>query len=260
MRQYLSSYQRSIAGEYYKAMKTPIWYLVLLAGILVVSAVSVVYLVNVAGMVELNSNPWDHFINRTLAGNAIFMMLPFVILLTSYATYLEVRSNTWKYLHTLPQERGVIYIAKLVVIILMLALCLAIYGLLLLVLGLVIDWVYPVFEFRYYAPNFTLMLKDISHLFVSLLGVISFQYWLSVRTKSIILPIGVGLLGFMVGFVLFTANNTYADYFPYAFAMKIKGFSMVKNSAPDFCAWWGISGGVNAAFFIGFILLGLRNR
>ena len=257
MLEYLSTYKQTILGEYYKAIKTPIVYLVFIASFLVVLGVSIVYLINVAGMVDLNTNPWDHFINRTLAVNAIFMMLPFVVLLTSYSTYLEVRSNTWKYLYTLPQNRSVIYVAKLMVIIGMLMISLLTYGALVLVLGLFLDIAYPIFEFRYYVPDFSLFLYDVTHLFVALLGVISFQYWLSIRTKSIILPIGVGLLGFMIGFVLFTANNAYADYFPYAFAMKIKGFSMVKNSSADFCAWWGMSGGINAAACIGFTLLGV---
>jgi hypothetical protein len=251
----------SITAEWYKIKNTPAVWLVLLAALISTSIVSIIYIVDVIGTMGLDTNPWDSFINRSFAANSIFIMIPFILLLTTYICHLEIQSNGWKFLYTLPLKRREIYLSKLIVIILLLIVALAIYFLAVIASGYIVDFIYPEFEFRYYQPNLLSFLENIFKLFLSLLGIIGFQYWVSMHSRNFILPIGVGLIGFFIGFVLFTGSHQYGQYFPFAFPMLTKKFGMVRDSGVNASTWYQVSGVISVLVLIAFAGLGIfQNR
>ena len=251
----------SIIAEWYKIKNTPAIWLVLIAGLLTTIIVLIIYMVDVMGTMELDENPWNSFINRSFAANAIFIMLPFIILLTTYICHLEIQSNGWKFLYTLPLKRGEIYISKLIVIILLLLATLVIYFFAIIAAGYLADFLNPEFEFRYYRPDLISFLENLFKLFLSLLGVIGFQYWVSMQSRNFILPIGIGLIGFFIGFVLFVGSHKYGQYFPFAFPMLIKKFGMVRDSGANVSSWYKVSGVISVLVLVGFALLGiLQNK
>lgn len=253
--------QQSITAEWYKIKNTPIVWVVIFAGIITSIIVSGVYLINVIGTVDLGINPWESFLSKSFAANSIFIMLPFIILMTTYMCHLEIQSNGWKFLYTLPLKRTEIYLSKLFVIVLLFFIALIIYFVVAIGVGYLVDFIYPEFEFRYYSPNLGSFLENIFKLFLSLLGVIGFQYWLSLQSKNFILPIGVGLIGFVIGFLLFASNSQYGQYFPFSFPMFIKKFKMVKNSGGSAGTWYQVSGMISVLVFFGFTILGVfQNR
>lgn len=249
--------QQSIIAEWYKIKNTPIVWLVLFVGIISSTIVTLVYLINVIGAVDLDTNPWNSFLNRSFAANSIFIMVPFIILMTSYMCHLEIQSNGWKFLYTLPLKRVEIYLSKLFVIVLLFFTALVLYFFVAIAAGYLVDFIYPEFEFRYYSPDVGLFLENIFKLFLSLLGVIGFQYWLSLQSKNFIIPIGVGLIGFVIGFLLFASNSQYGQYFPFSFPMFIKKFKMVKDSGASANTWYQVSGMISVLVFLGFTILGV---
>ncbi|MFK7775835.1 MAG: ABC transporter permease [Saprospiraceae bacterium] len=253
--------QQSIIAEWYKIKNTPIIWLVILAGIITSIIVSAVYMINVIGVVELDVNPWESFLNISFAANSIFIMLPFMILMITYICHLEIQSNGWKFLYTLPIKRAEIYLSKLFVIVLLFLIALGIYFFVAIASAYLVDFLYPEFEFRYYTPNLREFLENIFKLFLSLLGVIGFQYWLSLQSKNFILPIGIGLVGFIIGFLIFASNSHYGQYFPFSFPMFIKKFKIVKDSGGSADTWYQVSGTISVLVFLGFTILGVfQNR
>lgn len=249
--------QNSIIAEWYKIKNTPAIWLILLAGLLTTTAVSIVYIVDIMSTIELDANPWDSFINRSFAVNAIFIMLPFIILLTTYICHLEIQSNGWKFLYTLPLKRSEIYLSKLIVIILLFFAALVIYFFTIIAAGYIVDFIHPEFEFRFYQPDLLLFLENTFKLFLSILGVVGFQYWVSMQSRSFILPIGIGLLGFFIGFILFVGSHKYGQYFPFAFPMLIKKFGMVRDSGANVSSWYQVSGVISILVLIVFSGLGI---
>ena len=254
----MNTFLRSTIAEFFKIKHTPVPWLVLIGGIITSLLVLFKFVINPYRDIGLNSSPWPNFYEFSLNLVSLFLLPLFVVLLVSFITSIEERSNTWKYLYFLPFSKGYIYFSKLLTIVLLLFCTVLIYHCSVLVTGYILDLLVPEFEFRYYQPDWWGMGKQMIHLFISLLGILGFQYWLTMQHKPFLVPIGIGILGFIIGFVLLIMNHSIGSYFPFTYPMHVNAsFVNGRNTLnPKILGGLGQLEWHSIAYFLFFTLLG----
>lgn len=216
-------------AELIKLKHSPVWYILLLGIVLTASGVFLGHLLDAHNMVKLNMDPWQRYFRASLAIFNLFIVVPYLLLMVSATVFIEQRANAWKYLYTLPPSRGMFFFTKLALIAL-----LYLFSLAMLVTGLVLSgyWLNffrPEYEFIYYQPNLLALAQNMGHFFIASLGLIAWQYWLSLRFKNILVPLGIGVFGFVLGIIMSVTGQKIALYLPYALPMIVKDLDMFKN-------------------------------
>lgn len=226
----LSHFKRSVIAEVFKLKRTPILWLAIIGGLFISVFIFLIYAFKVEQLAKPDSSPWIAFLGMSFTMVSM-LLIPYVVLVTSSIVQMEHNSYSWKYLYTLPLKRGNFYFSKLLVAILLIALTYFIYFVSILGAGLVLGLMNPVYGFQNYPPATGLLINELIHSFISIMGITALQYWLSIRWKNYTTPIGIGLLGFVVSFVI-VGNTDLAFYFPYCFPTFI-GFSLGSKEVAD---------------------------
>ena len=252
------AWNRLVVAELYKLKSTPVPYLIIAAVILITLILYSGHSMDVHALSRLGANPWERYFLRAMAIFSLFIICPFSVLLVSAVLYSEQRANAWKYLYALPISRGAVYWSKLLVII---ALLLA--SILLMVGALVgsahlLNYFYPEYEFAYYTSDISTLLQAALTTLVATLGLIGLQYFLCIRYKHFLLPLAIGNLGFILGFMLAAISPKIAYYFPYAYPMIVKDYGMMNAQDTDLLGnhWWNSVELYSIAFFVVFIVSG----
>lgn len=216
-------------AELIKLRRSPVWYILALCILLTAIGVFVAHLMDAHNMVRLNYDPWQRYFRASTAIFNLFISVPYVVLLVSAVVFIEQRASAWKYLYTLPKTRGQLYFSKLTMI-----LFLYLFSIVMLVLGLVLsgyvlDFFRPEYEFNYYSPDFSELGKQFGHFFIGSLGLMAWQYWLSLQFKNILVPLGLGVLGFVFALIMSVTGQTLTLYIPYAIPMIVQDLDMFRS-------------------------------
>ena len=165
-------------------------------------------------------NPWDKLVLDNLYTVGTLFLPFFVILLTTLFVHIEHRNNLWKHLKVLPFDFSAIFYGKLMAIVTYIIATHIFFVSFLLLSGVVSGLIHPELKFLEHNPDMLLIIKQTAQYIISSLGILILQFWLSMRTKSFILPIGVGLVCFIATMILI---NGWEDiiYFPYAYSTLI---------------------------------------
>lgn len=152
--------------------------------------------------------------DRHVLAAAIQAKVDFLVTVTGFLMQIEHKAIGWKQLLTLPLNKGAIYVSKLFIIVLTVILCYGLFILFTLSAGVVLNLIHPGLKFLSYSPEFALIFLITLKSFISTLGLISFQYWLSLRFKNFIIPIGIGIAGIILSFIIMN-HWKYEDFFLY---------------------------------------------
>jgi hypothetical protein len=164
---------------------------------------------------RFKEQPWDsHFIQGWQSFSA-FLLPMFVILICSMIVQLEFKNNTWKQVFASPQSLGNIFFSKFITILLMILFLFVMFNFFMFGGAILANIIHKGFSFIHSPVNWTLLAKMNLKTFVSLLGIISFQYWLSLRFKNFIGPIGIGLGLLITSLILMSWEHIFKV--PYAF-------------------------------------------
>ena len=159
---------------------------------------------------------WEVFILNNYDGIA-FMMLPlFVIILATILNFMEHRSGTWTMLMGLPESRANIYLSKLIF-----GLLLFITAHLIFIIGIFLTGILTdLLRAEYAMPLFDFPLMLVSSLaiktFISILALFALHLWISLRFKNFIIPLTLGILGFVLTSIL-SPSFPYQWLNPYAY-------------------------------------------
>lgn len=221
------TFLRYISAEFIKLRYLPIMWL---SAVVVFAVMLIVFS---AHFIDVNSirfdvDPWRRTLVACRGIFSVFMAIPFIVLLVSAALYVEHQSNAWKYQYTVPIDRMVIVISKLVTILLWVIATIFLLTLGLIMVGYILDAFLPEYEFAYYKIPYWIFVERLSHNFISLLGVIGIQYFLSYRFRGFLLPASIGIVAFLCGLILGTTNNTAALFYPYSYPIIVDDMGMFK--------------------------------
>lgn len=136
---------------------------------------------------------WEELWNQAWESLAVFVLPMGAIVLTSLVAQVEHRYQGWKQVRATPQSDRAIFSAKLLVVLAMLA-----QSFVLLNVGLWLVGVVPPLVFRELAfpaeafPAAAFAARSLE-LYVDALPAVALQYLLALRSRNVLVPVGVGL-------------------------------------------------------------------
>jgi hypothetical protein len=143
----------------------------------------------------------------------VFLLPIGIILATGLIAQIEYKNNTWKQLHTTPQGFTTIFMAKLLVILLMLVEVFVLFN-----VGVYLSAVIPALLFGGLPyPTAPIPFKEFwagnVNFFVDCLPIVALQYLLSLQFRNFLVPVGAGFALWFLGVGLLSWEYSYL--FPY---------------------------------------------
>ena len=191
-------------------------------------------------------NPWQTYVVGHYEGIA-FMMLPlYVIILASLVTFMEHRRQMWVQLYTLPVERWKIYFSKQLYTLLLFIAAHFLFILALLFTGGILGIIKPDTGLLHSWPDGIQIMELAGKTIFSILALLSLQYGLSVRFRHFIIPLTIGILGFVLASLL-GPDWEYAYLNPYAYPIHFMPEYLDQTDNGGIIFWI-----INLMYFIGF--------
>lgn len=207
------------------------------------------YLVKPASNIKrLAKNPWAVHIGELWQAFSVFLLPMFIILICSLVLQIEYKNNTWKQVYASPQSYANIYFSKLSGIITMILLLFILFNLFSIGAAIVPNLFHKGFGFLDASFNWQKFIVLNIRLFISTLGIIALQYWLSMRFKNFIIPIGIGLASLIATLIAMRWEHIFK--IPYAHPFLTMQFGEVKKGFLQNHEWNAIG------YFIAFTALG----
>lgn len=151
------------------------------------------------------------------------MLLPmYIVILCALSVLLENRAESWKMLYALPVEKPVVYVSKLLFVIIAFAVSHGIFwGLMLIIPGV------AGFGMDFSMVSWSLLIQLYILTVLSSLGITGAMFWISYYSRGFVLPLAVGIMGFVMARLL-NDYNIEAFFFPFSYpALAVE--SLLKN-------------------------------
>jgi len=221
----------SFHSEILKTKRTASYYLTLVAA----AFIPFILLLNIciSGVSQdLGKDPLNSIFGAgfQMTGFAIFPM--FVILIGTLLPQIEYKNNTWKQVLASPQTKLNVFIAKFLNIHLLILVFLVANHLFTFLVAVVAHFVAPALHvLDQPLDGYSLFIRGLN-VYVTLLAVSSIQFWMGLRFKNFIVPVGIGLACWFAGSLLvLEAHSPYGKYFPYSFHV-FSNFREYKSQVP----------------------------
>lgn len=210
---------RAFRSEWLKRKRSFASTLVLAGSLFTPFVILVVRLLHPGDLVSVYSAPafWATLWRDSWESMAIFFLPLAAIMATSLVTHIEFRGNAWKQVHTLPLHPSVIFLAKLLVIVVMVCQFLLLFNAGLFVAAMVPCLVVPGVPWPHGTFWSLPLLRDNSRYVLDCLPVIGVQYLMALRIGNVLVPIGAGFLAW-VG-ALAAVSSRVAVWWPYAYTI-----------------------------------------
>lgn len=166
---------------------------------------------------KMQTSPWSSFIRMNWTNNAAAILPVYVILLNNAIAQIEYRNNTWKQVYALPRRYTDIFFSKFIVVLGWLAGYFLLFNACLILSGLATGWINSGYSFAAHPIPFSAMLVITGRVFWGILGVTAVQYWLSLRFKNYIVPLGIGIVLLITGLILMDWDKIV--YYPYVYSL-----------------------------------------
>jgi hypothetical protein len=208
----------SLRSELLKTRRTASFYLTLIGA----AIGPVIYLLNVL----LDENEANSLVKDPL--NALFKVLSemngvalfplFIILICTLLPQIEYRNNTWKQIFTSPQTKGNVFLAKFMNLHLLMLVFLVATHLFMFLSIAGVNLIKPSLNLFKQPLNGTAVLVNAANAYMLSLALCTIQFWLGLRFKNFIVPIGIGFALWLMGTIVAVQNKSDLPYyFPYSF-------------------------------------------
>lgn len=220
------------------------FYLTLIAA----AIVPVIFLLDVAfdGISKENSKDPFNAVFREGFMNTAFVIFPlFVILIFTLLPQIEFKNNAWKQVLASPQTMLNVFAAKYVNIHLLVVVFLIAHNLFMLIAAVAMHFIEPTLDLLHQPLNVPNIIVRNVNAYVTLLAVSAIQFWVGLRFKNFILPIGIGFALWFIGTLMaLELHWSMAEYFPYSFHL----YSIFENRKPQLNKIEWTSAGLTAFF------------
>ena len=208
----------SLRSELLKTTRTASLYLTLIGA----AVGPVMYLLNVL----LDENEIDASEKDPL--NAIFKILSdmngtalfplFVILICTLLPQIEYRNNTWKQVFASPQTKFNVFLAKFMNVHLLMLVFLTATHFFMFLSIVAINFIKPNLNLFKHPLNGNMVLINAANAYILLLAVCAIQFWIGLRSRNFIVPIGIGFALWLTGTIMAVQyKSNLVFYFPYSF-------------------------------------------
>ncbi|HKC37143.1 MAG TPA: ABC transporter permease [Chitinophagaceae bacterium] len=194
--------------------------------------------------------PWAIHFGIGWQAFSSFLLPMFIILICSLIPQIEFKNNAWKQVFASPQPLTNIFFSKFFIIIMIIVFLFVLFNFFLAMSAILANLIVPKYGFLKSHFDLVTMWKLNWHIFLSVMGMIAFQYLLSLRFKNFIAAVGIGLALLIASLVAIPFWD-HADTLPYAYPMlTMRNFASKTNqvSLPNHEIY-------SVLYFIGFTLL-----
>jgi hypothetical protein len=209
----MTELMRAVSAESLKLKRTLALRLAVLAPLFIVLLQLGVYLARGEDVERAATNPAAGFA-RGIVTLWTLVFLPFwSTLAASLCASLDHSGNHWEQLFALPVRRWPLYAAKWMIVFALVALssiCLPLFAVAAIE---ILKQVHA--EWRSAALPWQLLLRGASRSCAACLLLISLQCWLSLRWRSFLVALGVGIAGIMSGIILISAPLRFLSLYPW---------------------------------------------
>lgn len=212
--------KRGISAEIFKFRSTFVFWLILLAPAFIPTINLIVFLRRGEAILARGGTAWGNLMQFS-NGPSNFLFPFFVFIVALYVNNIEWNSNTWKLIYTQPLHRLNIFFSKLLVFFGMLFFSLMLYGALIIAVGKIVNLANPTLGFGE-SFDFVILFGRCFRMFLATLGFASIQFYISQRSKNLILPLGIGIGG-IISFMIVVQGWEYAAYHPYGYHILAGG-------------------------------------
>jgi hypothetical protein len=203
-------------GEFLKTKRTAALWLTLFAAVFIPA-------INVAICVErpdvmvakFIQTPWITFMKMNWKNVSTVILPLYTILITSLIIQIEFRNNTWKQVYTLPRKFADVFFSKLIVVHTFLLGFIVLFNVAIFLSGLITHELNSDYRLLVDSVPLMTMLAFSYRIYIGLLAITAVQYWLSLRFRNFIVPLGVGIGLWIIGIVLMDWDKII--YYPYAY-------------------------------------------
>ncbi|HEV7333286.1 MAG TPA: ABC transporter permease [Flavisolibacter sp.] len=206
----------SFRSELLKTKRTSIWY----ACVLIALVVPVILLLDgdKEAISRLAAGPWQRVYQSGGQMLNILLLPLLTVLVCTLLPQLEYRNNTWKQVLSSPQTYVQLFLAKLALPLFIIMLFLLVFNCVLVFATVLLGTIYPGIRLSQHAFDWNVVLRFNGQTFAAILGVLGFQFWMGLRSRSFLLPIGLGVgLWILSAILAFEYKWAHADKFPFAF-------------------------------------------
>ena len=208
----------SLRSELLKTKRTPALYFTIAAGAFspfmsVLDAVFGAGVPKSEGSFIFNTMMTDKFQMTSLV---VFPL--FIVLICTLLPQIEFRNNAWKQVFASPQTKANVFIAKFINVQLMIVLFLIVNQLTMLLAVVILHFKIPSLHVLNQSVNGYEVIGNIANAYVALLSICAFQFLLGMRFKNFIIPLAIGISGWIVGILLsIEMESSIAKYLPQSF-------------------------------------------
>jgi hypothetical protein len=207
----------NIRSEFLKCRHTAALWLTLMAAVFLPAINCIILVAKPAFFLsKFQQQPWISFLHMNWKNGASVILPVFVILLNNVIVQVEYKNNTWKQVYASPRKYADIFFSKFIIVQLFLLSFFLLFTLFIILSGDSISLLQTGYPFSSSAVPFHQVFDIITRMYIAILGVSAIQYWLSVRFRNFIVPLGVGIALWIAGLVLMDWENII--YYPYMYS------------------------------------------
>lgn len=162
--------------------------------------------------------PWiKYFLGGREPISLVFLPL-FIILISTLLLQTEYRDKTWKQVLASPQKLIDMFLAKFIILHLLILLFLITYNVWLAIGAAGVELLEPQL-YKGGFDTYQFFVVNVQTYFL-VLGISAIQFWLSLRFKNFIAPLAIGfVLWFLAPLMIFEFKWLFADKYPYSFSI-----------------------------------------
>ena len=166
----------------------------------------------------LKADPWHLFFLEGWKGINFVIGTLFTILLCTLLAQIEFRNNTWKQVLASPVPASGVFFSKFLSVQLLLAGFLVVYNTLMIGTGVALHFLSPALPFLDHPFHVQDWLAMNGKTYLAVLPISVVQFWLSLRFRNFIVPIGIGLgLWLAATMAVFEFHGSGLHLFPYTY-------------------------------------------
>lgn len=150
---------------------------------------------------------------------AAFLLFPlFIILTCTLLPQIEYKNNAWKQVLASPQQKWMVFVSKFLNVQLFIIVFLFTDLLMMLLGAVLLHFIDPTLDVLNQPVDVKEIFKIRANAYVALLAMCALQFWLGLRMKNFITPIGIGIALWITGTILVSELKAdFAEYFPYSY-------------------------------------------
>lgn len=250
----------STQAELLKTRRTASFWLSIVGAAFIPAILSIALFTDSDAEKNLAKEPWVIFLSMGWQILTVFLLPVYIILVSTLVTQIEFRNNTWKQVFASPQPVANIFFAKFLAIHVMIIFCYLLFNVLMITSAVLANLFIPGYNFLSQSIDWEKLLRLNVRTYISVLGISAIQYWLSLRFKNFIVPVGIGLALVVCSIVAMNYQWQHIHKYPYAFPSL--SFDAIHNpgKAPSYNHELYSAGYFVFFLIVGFIDMKLRKE